>query len=220
MSEHDFWLNQWRDGQIGFHEDDVNPWLTEHIDSCNLEAGEKILVPLCGKTKDLAWLASKGFRPFGVELSPIACAAVFDDLNTNYERTPRHGLTLWHGDGVALIQGDFFHRGLTSFAPFDAFWDRAALVALPPTQRQAYVKQCARLLAPGRSALLVTLHYEDSQELGPPYSLTDAEILELYRSLFECTRIATRQKKPPPHLEQGGIRTMSERAWLLRRKSL
>ncbi len=49
----DFWHARWANNQIGFHLDEINPYLMRHLSRLRLQAGEQILVPLCGKT--LTW---------------------------------------------------------------------------------------------------------------------------------------------------------------------
>lgn len=46
----DFWHARWANNQIGFHLDEINPYLMRHLSRLRLQAGEQILVPLCGKT--------------------------------------------------------------------------------------------------------------------------------------------------------------------------
>ncbi|MCO2550454.1 hypothetical protein FA329_25805, partial [Pseudomonas aeruginosa] len=69
----DFWHARWANNQIGFHLDEINPYLMRHLSRLRLQAGERILVPLCGKTLDLAWLAAQGLEVLGVELSERLC---------------------------------------------------------------------------------------------------------------------------------------------------
>ena len=59
-----FWHTRWAN-QIGFHLDEINPYLMRHLSRLRLQAGERILVPLCGKTLDLAWLAAQGLEVLG-----------------------------------------------------------------------------------------------------------------------------------------------------------
>ena len=44
--ERDFWLQRWKEGQIGFHRDQVMPLLESHWPSLRLPAGSRVLVPL------------------------------------------------------------------------------------------------------------------------------------------------------------------------------
>ena len=75
----DFWHARWANNQIGFHLDEINPYLMRHLSRLRLQAGERILVPLCGKTLDLAWLAAQGLEVLGVELSEKAVSDFFEE---------------------------------------------------------------------------------------------------------------------------------------------
>lgn len=68
----DFWLQRWQDGQTGFHQDEVMPLLQKHWPALQLPKAARVLVPLCGKTLDMHWLAAQGHRVLGVEVSPLA----------------------------------------------------------------------------------------------------------------------------------------------------
>src|SRR5690606_7289998 len=75
----DFWRQRWRDNKIGFHQERVLPLLEKHWPSLGLATGSRVFVPLCGKSLDMAWLAARGHRVLGVELSPIAVEQFFDE---------------------------------------------------------------------------------------------------------------------------------------------
>ena len=62
----DFWEQRWREGQIGFHQDEVTPLLRQYWPSLALPAGSRVFIPLAGKTLDMAWLAAQGYRVLGV----------------------------------------------------------------------------------------------------------------------------------------------------------
>jgi thiopurine S-methyltransferase len=70
-----FWQARWDTGQIGFHEGRPNRYLTEFVDT--LGEGRRVLVPLCGKTVDLAYLAERGHQVVGVELVEAAVIGFF-----------------------------------------------------------------------------------------------------------------------------------------------
>ena len=48
----DFWIARWAEGRIGFHEGRPNTFLTHHV--ARLGSHRRVLVPLCGKSEDLA----------------------------------------------------------------------------------------------------------------------------------------------------------------------
>ncbi len=94
---------------------------------------------------------------------------------------------------LALYAGDFFK--LPSSPPFARLWDRAALVALDPAQRSAYVVRCAAALAPRGRILLQTLERvagpPAALAAGPPFSVSEADVAALYGSRFAIQKLET-----------------------------
>lgn len=216
----DFWHQRWREGKIGFHRDEVNPWLRDGLAALSLAPDARVLVPLCGKSLDLGWLAEQGLRPVGVELSPIACAAVFEERGVVPARETVGDLERWHADGIELYCGDFFSPALAEAGPFDALWDRAALIALPASMRAEYVAQCARLLVPGARGLLVSLAYDPAEMDGPPFPVPPAEVRSLYADRFALAPVVEGQYcEPSPHLRERGLSRMFESVWQLQRQA-
>lgn len=72
-----FWQRRWARNEIGFHLNEVNPYLRRHWPNLRLAEGARVLVPLCGKSLDMAWLAEQGFAVLGVELSERAVEDFF-----------------------------------------------------------------------------------------------------------------------------------------------
>ena len=72
--EHRFWHKKWETNELGFHQDDFNPVLVRHWAGLDIPGGSKVFVPMCGKSKDMLWLAGQGYDVIGVELSEIARA--------------------------------------------------------------------------------------------------------------------------------------------------
>jgi hypothetical protein len=58
--EKEYWLNKWQSKDIAFHEQNINLDLIAYIQTLNLHPGDYIFVPLCGKAKDMIWLAMDG----------------------------------------------------------------------------------------------------------------------------------------------------------------
>ncbi len=107
----DFWHTRWANNQIGFHLDEINPYLMRHLSRLRLQAGERILVPLCGKTLDLAWLAAQGLEVLGVELSEKAVSDFFEEHDLRPEIDQLGGFRRYRVAGITLLQGDFFPCG-------------------------------------------------------------------------------------------------------------
>ena len=77
--EHNFWHERWQSNQLGFHQDATNQRLMTYWPQLALAAGSTVLVPLCGKSLDMAWLAAQGHKVLGIELSQIAVDAFFSE---------------------------------------------------------------------------------------------------------------------------------------------
>ena len=58
---------------------------------------------------------------------------------------------------MELWCGDFFHFHIEQAAEIGAFYDRAALIALPEATRQRYAFHLAQLVPPGARGLLISL---------------------------------------------------------------
>ena len=103
-----FWQERWARNQLGFHLPEVNPYLERHWPSLALAEGAKVLVPLCGKSLDLMWLATQGHRVLGVELSEQAVEAFFSEQSLTPRITQRGVFTVYQADLIEVWCGDFF----------------------------------------------------------------------------------------------------------------
>lgn len=176
----DFWHQRWREGRTGFHQDRPTPLLLEHWPALELIPGSRVFVPLAGKSLDLVWLAARGHRVLGAELSPRAVAQFFAEHGlTPQVRDSRYGRHYRAGD-IELICGDVFGLDADVLADCAAVYDRAALIALPPPLRRRYVRELHALLPAGCRGLLITLEYPQHEKQGPPFAVPEAEVRELY----------------------------------------
>ena len=177
--EPDFWHERWQQNRIGFHQEKPLPLLLKHWPSLGLAAGSRVFVPLCGKSLDMPWLAERGHRILGVELSELAVQQFFQERGLEPEtRDTRYGRHYTAGP-YELIVGDAFALDAEALAGCAAVYDRAALIALPPDLRQRYATTAWRHLPAGCAGLLVTLEYPQAEKDGPPFSVDEAEVREL-----------------------------------------
>lgn len=204
-----FWHGRWSEGRIGFHEGAPNAALGRHHE--RLGAGRRVLVPLCGKAEDLAFLAAQGHEVVGVELVESAVQAFFDEHALTPQVTRGGPLTRWVAGPLTLLSGDVFEVTAALLGPVNALYDRAALVALPEAMRADYVRLLRRLLPTGSPGLLVTLEYAQGRLSGPPFSVPEAEL----RALFDGCALELLEEGPadgPRFTEAGAI----ERCHLVR----
>lgn len=84
------WLARWREGRIGFHRHEAHPALVRYWPTLGAAPGTKVLVPLCGKSLDMRWLAGEGYPVLGIEL---ADEAIEQFLAEGEGRSPAIGAT-------------------------------------------------------------------------------------------------------------------------------
>ncbi|MHB1951004.1 MAG: thiopurine S-methyltransferase [Acidiferrobacteraceae bacterium] len=215
----EFWLARWQENQIGFHRTAVHEYLQRHIHRLGLHPDANVLVPLCGKSVDMGYLRAQGAGVTGVELSELAVRAFFDE-NRIPVRTSRSGDLMVHeGGGFRLFVGDFFALSAAQIGAVSAAYDRAALVALPEPMRQDYARHLAALMPAGSPVLLITLAYPQHEMNGPPFSVTDDEVSDLFRRAFTIEILERRDTiGQEPRLQALGVTSFVESAYLLVRR--
>lgn len=218
----EFWHKRWALDQIGFHLGEVNPCLQRFWPELELKEHARVLVPLCGKSLDLAWLAGQGFQVLGIELSEKAVEDFFSEQQLDAHISQRGPFKVYSAESIELWCGDFFALTTDDVVECAGLYDRAALIALPPEMRQRYTRHLTQILPRGCQGLLITLDYDQTQIDGPPFSVPDAEVQQLLAAdwqldtLDECDVLGKSWK-----FLQGGVTRLEERAYrLLRRTAL
>ena len=228
---------------IGWHQKNVHPMLKKYGTALLNESTEdgraKILVPLCGKTIDLHFLAKlpnvskvfgvdgvmKALEEFANENSELKITAV-DDLSStgSYQQL--------EGKNITLLKGDFFalHDDDTN-GKFDSVWDRASMVAIQPNLRSDYVETIRRVVKPGGSILLVTFDRrvgtDEAIAGGPPFSISEDEVRELYNQpwvesieLLEEVNEFDANPGSKERWEKQGLTELFELCFLIRLKAI
>lgn len=179
--EAQFWHDMWSSGHVGFHQNEVNEYLQTHWKDLTQNGNEGVLVPLCGKSLDMIWLAQQGHEVLGVELSAQALDEFLQENNLHafFHKTEQfNGFKL---PAMTLLCGDFFDLQAEDCKALSLVYDRAALVALPPEMRQQYVQHIYNIMPSGSQTLLVTMEYDQSQLPGPPFSVAESEVMQLFK---------------------------------------
>ncbi|WP_046786593.1 thiopurine S-methyltransferase [Pseudomonas putida] len=210
-----FWHRKWADNQIGFHQAQANPYLQRYWPGLGLAAGSRVLVPLCGKSLDLAWLAGQGYRVRGIELSRRAVEDFFQEQGLQAQVRQQGAFEVWCSGEVELWCGDFFALRAEDVADCVGLYDRAALIALPPQMRERYMGLLSRML-PGGSGLLVTLDYEQKLLEGPPFSVADEEVRRGFAG-WQVEEVEARDViGESPKFLQAGVKRLVERVYRVR----
>ena len=214
----EYWKGRWRRGELGWHADKPNPGIIEVFPSLDLPPGSRILVPLCGKSLDMGWLLSAGYGVVGVEVSPLACAAVFESLGVEPRSSTSGPFEVWeHGD-LRLLCGDVFRLRAEDVGEVSGWYDRAALIALDPLQRQRYRVVMERILCPGARGLLLALSYPPHEKQGPPFTVPESEILEQWGEGFTVDVVARADVlDEDPKFRRWGLSRLEQTTYTLKR---
>lgn len=201
------WHERWAIGRTGWHEPSGNHNLKAYWQL----SGRRVLVPLCGKSPDLLWLESLGNEVVGVELSLIAIEAFFTENDLEYERVdaalPGYRCTT---RSVTIYCGDYFDF---SDEPFDAHYDRGALVALSADLRPRYAAHTLTLLADEAHQFVLAVDYDATVCDGPPFAIDAAELSSCWPGLHELARVDDLENAPPKFLE-AGLDRFDEVVWV------
>ena len=187
--EANFWHDMWKSGVVGFHQPDVNQYLKNHWTKLQLKGSENVLVPLCGKSLDMIWLAQQGHSVLGIELSPKALSEFLAENNLTAQPIEQGNHCGYQLSDMTLLCGDFFHLTAEQCQDIHVVYDRAALVALPAQMRQRYVAHLQQILPDDTQFLLVTMEYDQSVMAGPPFSVSEQEVHALFGGFANVTKV-------------------------------
>ncbi len=184
----DYWERRWATNQTGWHRQNFNDLLTKHWPNINAPVKGKVLIPLCGKSLDMLWFADIGYNVTGIELAPTAIKEFFADNDMIPECIDRGNYNEFSSGSFTILNGNVldFKPGLIMA---DAWYDRAAMIALPPQQREKYIRQIAQQTKSGAVGLLITYTYPQNEMTGPPFSLEDKDVRILFSHGFEVEQL-------------------------------
>ena len=208
-----FWHQKWADNKIGFHNSDVNSLLVKYIGALALKEGDRVFVPLCGKTLDIGWLLAQGFRVAGAELSEVAIEQLFAELGLTPEKVNEGEVVHYSAENLDIYVGNIFDLSDEMLGDVDAVYDRAALVALPEQMRDRYT---AHLLEITNKApqLLICFEYDQSLMAGPPHAISRSEVHRHYEDSYALELAESKTIK-------GGLKGQcpaTKNVWLLRNR--
>ena len=204
--ERDFWLERWRLNQIGFHQADYNARLRMHWPALNVPAGARVFVPLCGKSRDMWWLAGQGHAVIGAELATAAVEAFFAEAAAPYECRQVGQFVVYEGRNVRILCGDVFDSSAAHVAGVRGVFDRGALVALPAPMRRRYVAHLLDILPVGAATLLLTVEYDQRLADGPPFAVHGDEVDSLYGGRCTVDVLDRTPAEMPPRFDAVGTR--------------
>ncbi len=209
-----FWIKAWDEGNIGFHQATTHDALEKYWPS--LDAGSTVLVPLCGKSRDLIWLEERGLDVIGVEFVESAVLDFFHENKLSWQETTEYGHRCCRvrGRNIRIFITDFIQLADDyTGRRLDTLYDRAALVALPEDMRANYVAACRKILIHSPQGLLITLKYEPEAMEGPPFSISTGEVERLWEG--KLTLVGQLDVlSAMPRAVTSGVQSLNEYFWV------
>lgn len=211
----EFWHNCWQQQKIGFHQDEIHPLLPVVFSQLNWQPSQMIFAPLCGKSLDLWWLAERG-KVIGAELSELACQQFYQQQEQSFSVSAQGDFQRFSHPAVEIWQGDYFALKPEQLGDIGLIYDRAALIALPLQMRIDYVKQLKRLCTGPVSLLLLSLEYPQEEMSGPPFSVIEQEVRQLFDFAVSVDLVAMRNLTGRPFAQrQFNVSGLVEKAFLI-----
>ena len=216
--ETEFWKKRWRTNEVGWHASVTNRHLERFVSTLGPVGGNHTLVPLCGKSLDMDFLARQGRSVFGIDVSPVACRSFFEETGRRpTERQTESGKVL-EGDGVTLLCQDLFAIQPGGLPEIGACYDRACLIALAPPQRRRYATWLRDVLSVGTPYLLITVEYPPNQKNGPPFTVPMEEVRELFEADFDIEVVHRADiVDEAPKYREWGVTSLIETVYTMRR---
>ncbi|KUO58341.1 MAG: thiopurine S-methyltransferase [Alphaproteobacteria bacterium BRH_c36] len=217
--EPSFWHERWQKGDIGFHRDAAHAALDSHWRAVGVAPPAVVFVPLCGKSLDMAWLAGKGYRVLGVELSQLAVDAFFESQNLTPSTRQQGTFAVSTAGPFELWCGDLFALPADALREVGAVYDRASLVALPPATQHAYADWLSTMTGKA-PILLVGLAYDEAEMDGPPFSVPQSRVRELLSANYDLDVLSDADViEANVGMKKRGLTALQETVYRARRKT-
>ncbi|XP_023368110.1 thiopurine S-methyltransferase isoform X2 [Otolemur garnettii] len=186
------WQDKWVNRKIGFHQ----------------EQGHQF--------------ADLGHTVVGVEISELGIREFFAEQNLSYSEeqiTEIPGAKMFKSSSgnISLYCCSIFDLPRTNIGKFDRIWDRGALVAINPGDRECYADVMLSLLRKGFQYLLAVLYYDPTKHAGPPFYVPEAEIKRLFGTICSTHCLETVDVFEERHISWG-IDCIFEKLYLLTEK--
>ena len=214
--ESSFWNEVWNEGQIGFHQSEINKNLKKFAPK--FKGHSIVLVPLCGKSKDMCFLAEQGHKVHGVEIVEKAIIEFQEENKSHWELTPISEFKKYSSPQIDLYLGDFHHFSSLGIT-YDSIFDRASMIALPPAMRKTHARELSCLTNTSGNILLITLEYPQEKVPGPPFSVPKNEVEQLFQDKFFIEELSHETTKNiGQKFINAGIKKVAQRVYWLTKK--
>lgn len=189
-----YWQSRWQKNNTGWHMDTVYPLLPKVWPKLSIKPGARVLVPLCGKSLDMQWFAEQGYSVIGIDVSEKGLHEFMDELRESFTEDSSHGFTIYRSSSIELWQGDFLELPTSEIPAPDVIYDKASIVALPRDKRAEYAQKVLKLCGAETQILLQTFEYNQEEMTGPPFSVDEGELHQLWGQVFKIKLLFEQSK--------------------------
>ena len=219
MESKETWEQDWKTDKPSFHADEVNAMLIKHLGDLTVGRSEvRVLVPLCGKSLDMVWLADQGHSVFGVELIRKGIEDFFHGNKLIYTEesvtlsAEKQGTVFKAtGKNITLFECSIFDFSFdVSGGQFDCIWDRGSMTAISMMKKgrlQQYTDTMLSCLKPDGRYLLEFFAPDSSREVPPSQFrfISEDTLIDLFSErcsirFLEKTKLV--ESKPQPEQEE------------------
>ena len=164
-------------------------------------------------------LAEQGHPVIGVELAERAVEDFFNERDVQPQVSQRGAFKVYQAGELQILCGDFFALSHADVAGCQAFYDRAALIALPPPMRERYVAHLQAIVSDACQGLLVTLVYDQAKMDGPPFSVADTEVEQHFADGWTLHKVEEKDVLTGnPRFSDSGLTAVDEHVFRLIRQ--
>ena len=183
----EYWENRWITNQTGWHRSVYNDLMVKYWPELGIPTDSKVLVPLCGKSLDMLWLAEKGHAIVGIEFTRVAVERFLSENNLEHTIVKHPSYIEFSSERFTILNGNILAIP-SDLIQAEAWYDRAAMIAINPDLREDYVSQIRQQTKVGAVGLLITYSYPQEEMEGPPFSLNNGDVFQLFQDGFrvEC----------------------------------
>lgn len=213
------WLNTWKTNPTRFDKPAVNASLITAIKTINNIKNKTILLPLCGASKDLFWLAQQGAAVTGVEISPIAIKKFFTEHNLTYtEDYNKPNPTYESTDpdiNITLVEADFLQKQPAWIHTFDLIFDNTAFITIKKRKRTRYTKLLTTYLNP-TGTLIMNTHTFNLTKTGLIHSIDQNTLEKYFAKTFQTQLLCKCDVEARAELKKHGITSILEQTFILK----
>jgi SAM-dependent methyltransferase len=171
----DQWYQRRDHRRMPWYSSKPSPWLVRATHDEYFLPASSILDVGCGTGTNVLWLARRGFRTFGVDISPTAIAIA--------SRRAQRGKVM---ADFRVASADRLPFGRRSF---DGALDAGCFHSLPFRLRAPYARELSRVLRPDARFLLTWIPREVRTRLGPPHRPSLEETAAVFEPWFVFAKV-------------------------------